>query len=132
LLRAVLDAQLDLKDPATINTFLATRPPAEEKQLQAILAQPLPTDGARAAKLCLDSLANFAARAEKRRLRAASQMDPSLDIRQILEIQARLQQQVLDRRRGVQHDATPAAIVPTPEAGASEHPGPIEDSEDPF
>jgi DNA primase len=132
LLRAVLDAQLDLKDPATINTFLATRPPAEEKQLQAILAQPLPTDGARAAQLCLDSLANFAARAEKRRLRAASQMDPSLDIRQILEIQARLQQQVLDRRRGVQHDATPAAIVPTPEAGASEHPGPIEDSEDPF
>jgi DNA primase len=132
LLRAVLAAPLNLADPATINTFLATRPPAEEKQLQAILSQPLPKDGAQAARLCLDSLLKFAGREEKRRLRAASQMDPSLDIRQILEIQARLQQQVLDRRRGVQHDATPAASDPPPEAGPPDEPDPVGDSEDPF
>ncbi|MFM7182923.1 MAG: DNA primase [Verrucomicrobiales bacterium] len=130
LLRASLEAQLDLKDPATINTFLATRPTAEETQLQAILSQPLPKDGVQAARLCLASLAKFAARDKKRQLRAASQMDPTLDIRQILEIQAQLQQQVLDRRGGVQHDATlPASDC---DDGPPVEPGPIEETEDPF
>lgn len=132
LLRAALAAPICPADPATINTFLATRPPAEEKQLQAILSQPLPADGAQATRLCLASLAKFAAREEKRRLRAASQMDPSLDITQILEIQARLQQQVLDRRRGVQHDAKPVASDPMPEAVPPEESDPIGDEEDPF
>lgn len=132
LLKTVLAAPLDLAEPSTINTFLATRSPAEEKQLQTILAQPLPKETVQAARLCLDSLAKFAAREEKRRLRAASQIDPTLNIQQILEIQARLQQQVLDRRRGVQHHALPVASDATPAAEIPEEPGPIEDSEDPF
>lgn len=132
LLRATLDAALVLGDPATVNTFLATRPPAEEKQLQTILAQPLPNDRLRAARDCIARLAELARREEARRLRTASLQDHSLDIKQILEIQAQLDQQVLDRRRHVQHHAQPAASDSMADAGAADEASPIEDSEDPF
>ena len=132
LLRAALAAPLDPADPSTVNTFLATRQGAEEKRLQAILAQPLPADRLRATRDCLARLADLAHRDEARRLRAASQQDQSLDIRQILEIQARLQQQSLDRRRGVQHDAPPAAPPAANEPTPQDLPGPIGDPDDPF
>jgi DNA primase len=132
LLRATLASSLDPADPSTVNTFLATRPPDDEKRLQSILAQPLPNDRLRATRDCLARLAEFARRDEARRLRAASQQDQALDIRQILEIQARLQQQSLDRRRGVQHDAPPAATPPAIGDDPHDSPDPFEDSGDPF
>ena len=105
LLRALLAANPDPNSPAATNAFLATLPGPEETSLQSLMARKMPKDPEQAVRDCLAKLVDLQRRAANRREFGAKLGNRALDITEILEIQAKVQQHVVDRRNGVQQDA---------------------------
>lgn len=135
LLRDVLAANPDPANPSSTNSFLASRPADEEGRLQAMLARPSPADAIKAARDCLAKLAEIHRRETNRHIRTSQLENRNLSREEILQIQARLQQQVLDRRGGVQHDEKldqPPGGAPASGATAPSPPNEEDDHDDPF
>lgn len=105
LLRDLLAANPDPANHSATNAFLAGLPGQEEAKLQALMSRRLPKDPVQGVRDCLAKLAELQRRAANRREFGAKLENRGLDIAEILAIQAKVQQQVVDRRNSVQDDA---------------------------